>query len=61
MRQAPVSPVPASSPEKQLQSDQERDWLVSVSQMQLVNAKLCRLSTGIRDILFISAGDTKKP
>lgn len=29
--------------------------------MQLVSAKLCRLSTGIGDILFVSARDTKKP
>lgn len=61
MRQEQVSPVPANSPEKRLQGDQEKDWLVSVSQVPLVNAKLCRLSTGIRDILFISARDTKKP
>lgn len=60
MKQEQVNPVPANSPEKHLQSDQERDWLVSVSQMQVVNAKLRRLSTGIRVILFISARDTKK-
>lgn len=53
--------MPVNSSEKQLRGDQVRHWPVSVSQMQLVNAKLCRLSTGIGDILFISAGDTKKP
>lgn len=61
MRQEQVSLVPVNSPEKHLQDVQEKDWLVSVSQMPLVNAKLCRLSIGIRDILFISARDTKKP
>lgn len=36
MRQEQVSPVPANSPEKRLQGDQEKDWLVSVSQVPFV-------------------------
>lgn len=35
--------------------------MASRSQMWFVNAKLCRLSRGIRDIVFVSAGDMNKP
>lgn len=41
--------------------EEERGWLASRSQMWFVNAKLCRLSRGIRDIVFVSAGDMNKP